>query len=471
MTFFFILYLLKSLVTFTSLYQDAPKPLAFPGAEGFGKYASGGRGGMVYIVTNLNDSGLGSLRWAVEAKGPRTVVFEVSGNIKLKSRLNVGDGNLTIAGQTAPGDGITLQDYPFRIIGKSNVIIRFLRFRLGDLGNEEGDAFEARSGCNNLIIDHCSFSWGLDETCSVYGVSNSTIQNSIISEGLNDVSKFGKDFQHSYGGIIGGNNISFFQNLMCHFKIRMPSISRGSNILDIRNNVFYNWEFRATNNGAQAKTNLVSNFYKPGPASFARPKNQLIDQAFLWPSATDGDISSYGFFFLEGNYLEGRQDLDKDQWKGVRLENSEKTKLYLDLLKNEDEDDKLVSFHIPIGVYSKTLTSQESYTNVLLNSGSSLARDQIDIRIVDEVKSGKTTFSGSKNGLSGIIDSQNDVGGWPILKSLPPPVDTDRDGMPDDWELAKGLNPNRRDDRLNDLDKEYTNLEVYLNSLVEHIIK
>ncbi|MCF1750124.1 pectate lyase family protein [Mariniradius sediminis] len=451
--------------------KNEPRQIAFPGAEGFGKYASGGRGGMVYIVTNLDDSGPGSLRWAVEAKGPRTVVFEVSGNIELKSRLNVGDGNLTIAGQSAPGDGITIQNYPFRIIGKSNIIIRFLRFRLGDLGDEIGDAFEARSGCDNLIIDHCSFSWGLDETCSVYDVSNTTVQNCIISEGINDATKYGKDFPHSYGGIVGGRNVSFFMNLMCHFIIRMPSIAKESSILDIRNNVFYNWEFRATNNGAKAKANLVGNYYKPGPATKARPKNQLVDRAFLWPTSLEKNDSAYGTFYLQENYLEGREDLLANQWLGVRLENSEKTKLLLELVKNKDNEAKEVQFKIEEGLYVKKYSAKECFSEVLMNSGSSSSRDQVDKRIISEVFSGTNTYTGSKSGLKGIIDSQQDVGGWPTLKSLPAPIDTDRDGMPDAWEIEKGLNPERRDDRFYDLDPNYTNLEVYLNSLVAHIME
>lgn len=441
--------------------------LAFPGAEGFGKYASGGRGGLVYIVTNLNDSGPGSLRWALEAKGPRTVVFEVSGNIELKSRLNVQDGNLTIAGQTAPGDGITIRNYPVRIINKSNIIIRFIRFRLGDKGNEEGDAFEARSETENLIIDHCSFSWGTDETCSIYNVSNVTIQNSIISEGLNDASRFQKSFPHSYGGLFGGKNVSFLKNLMAHFHIRMPSITTGSDILDIRNCVFYNWEFRATNNGAKAKANLIGNYYKPGPATKARPIKELISENFLWATSLEKDPTTYGKFHLEGNVLEGSPEIYQNQWLGVRLENSENTNRYLKFCENQDSSGYPFPFSINSDIYSKTLSASEALIEVLRLAGANMVRDAIDDRLIEEVRNGTATFKGSKTGLFGIIDSQADVGGWPVLRALPPPQDTDRDGMPDVWEYLKGLNPERRDDRFFDLDSSYTNLEVYLNSLVE----
>ncbi|MCH6236798.1 pectate lyase family protein [Cognataquiflexum rubidum] len=403
----------------------------------------------------------------MEAKGPRTVVFEVSGNIELKTRLNVQDGDLTIAGQTAPGDGITIRNYPVRIMAKSNIIIRYLRFRLGDQGNEEADAFEARSGTSNLIIDHCSFSWGTDETCSIYGVSNVTIQNSIISEGLNDASRFSKAFPHSFGSLLGGKNVSFLKNLMAHFHIRMPSITTGSDILDIRNCVFYNWEFRATNNGANSKANLIENYYKPGPATKARPSKELIDKNFLWATSLEKNPATYGKFYLEGNILEGRPEINQNQWLGARLENSENTNKYLKLCENQDSTGKPIAFPIKDDIYSHTLSASETFKEVLKQAGANLVRDAVDERLIEEVRNGTATFKGSKTGLFGIIDSQADVGGWPVLQSLPAPKDTDRDGMPDAWEIEQGLNPERRDDRLYDLDPNHTNLEIYLNSLVE----
>lgn len=434
--------------------------LAFPGAEGFGKYATGGRGGIVYIVTNLNDSGLGSLRWAVEAKGPRTIVFEVSGNIALKSRLNVGDGNLTIAGQTAPGEGITIQNFPLRIVNKENIIIRFLRFRLGDLSLQENDAFEARGG-SNLIIDHCSFSWGLDETCSVYDVANTTVQNCIISEGLN--SSIHSKGPHAYGSIFGGKNVSFYRNLMAHFVIRMPSISTNSNLADLRNNIFYNWQARPVNNGSNCTANLYQNYFKPGPASLQSGNH--VPKNFLWPTGPE-----YGKFYLEGNKLIGRPEIDSDQWTGVRLENSKNTELYLEDCKNKDDYGILIPFPIPPKLYSEQLTADQAYYQVLKGSGASLFRDSVDSRVIYETSTGTNTYKGSKSGLLGIIDSQNDVGGWPIIKNLPASKDTDRDGMPDEWEVKMGLDPERRSDRLYDLNPDFTNLEVYLNSLVAHII-
>lgn len=463
---FIIWSLFNQILNLQSIQKD-PIP-AFPGAEGFGKYTTGGRGGFVYIITNLNDSGPGSLRWAVEAQGPRTIVFEVSGTIELKSRLNVRDGNLTIAGQTAPGDGITLKNYPLRVIGKNNVIIRFIRVRLGDLTNLENEAFEAIKS-TNLIVDHCSFSWGTDETCSIYDVENVTIQNCIISEGLHD--SIHEKGPHGFGSLLGGKNVSFYRNFVVHFWSRMPSrtsMGTKNGIVDIRENVFYNWGFRATDNGANSTTNLYSNYYKPGPATFATSNAITLTKRFLNPTMSRNDPSTYGKFYLEGNYLP-TIDLSEDQWLGVRLENSGNQEIYLENCKNKDENGDISPFEIPMGLYSRNVNAQEAYKQVLKNVGASLVRDPVDERLINEVKTGKVTYKGSNTGLPGIIDSQDDVGGWPKLISLPVTKDTDRDGIPDAWEVTKGLDPERRDDSFYDLDSKYTNLEVYLNSLVEHI--
>ncbi|MCL6260786.1 Ig-like domain-containing protein [Aquiflexum sp. TKW24L] len=454
----FLLFCSQPIVLYS---QSTP---AFPGASGFGKYTTGGRGGKVFIVTNLNDSGQGSLREAVEASGTRTAVFEVSGNIHLKSRLNVGSGNLTIAGQTAPGDGITLQNYPFRIMNKSNIIIRFIRFRLGDLAGEPEDSFEVREGSNNFIIDHCSFSWGIDETCSIYDIKKATLQYCLISEGLN--SSVHSKGNHGYGSLIGGEDFSLYQNLWSNFLIRNPAITTvGLNgVIDIRNNVIYNWGQRSTDNGSLSSVNMYDNYYKPGPASFQRGGQTPLN--FLWPT---GDPGTYGKFYLEGNQLVGRPEVKDNQWIGVRLENAEATKLYLESCKNKDSNGKLVPFPIPTGLYTRSLSSEEGYDAVLNHAGASLFRDAVDKRLVEEVRTGTVTFKGSKTGIPGIIDSQKDVGGWPVLKSTTAPKDTDRDGMPDAWEVENGLNPNLADNNGYNLSSSYTNIEVYINSLVKHI--
>jgi hypothetical protein len=380
----------------------------------------------------------------------------------------VGDGNLTLAGQTAPGEGITIQGFPFRIINKENIIIRYLRFRLGDLSGVVNDAFEAIGG-KNLIIDHCSFSWGTDETISVYDFEDATIQNCLISEGLNN--SIHEKGLHGYGSLLGGNRISFYRNLMAHFTIRNPSLtSMGTRngIIDIRNNIVYNWSERTTNNGSNTTTNLINNLFKPGPGTL-NSGGHVVNN-FLWPTASSGNPGRYGKFFLIGNKLIGRPEIDTNQWLGVRLENSKNTELYLEECKNKDENGILIPFPIPQNLYSNSLTADQAYQQVQKSVGASLFRDSVDSRIIHETITGTYTYKGSKSGLMGIIDSQNDVGGWPKLKNLPALKDTDRDGMPDEWEIKMGLDPEKRSDRFYDLDPDFTNLEVYINGLVAHII-
>jgi hypothetical protein len=448
---------------------DSTKVLAFPGAEGFGKYASGGRRGLVYIVTNLNDSGLGSLRWALTAKEPRIIVFEVSGTIELKSPVMVRNHNLTIAGQTAPGDGITIANYQIDFVNMKNVIVRYIRFRPGDVsGREIAAAYGVYM--DNAIFDHCSFSWSPDEITSFYGVRNFTLQWSITSEALNNsIHSKGK---HGYGAITGGKNVSWHHNLFAHTTQRMvmfdhPGLYRNEQeiqdwrgVTDFRNNVIYNWQNRASSNGAAGTFNLVNNYYKKGPAATGDRVDFILN-----PQRTGQGLTfTYGKFFVQGNILEGNSAVNADNWAGVRLENPP--------LHNEFIGQVRVNtpFSVPADIYGFQESAQESYGKVLDFAGASLSRDAVDRRVVDETRKGTFTFKGSKGSMGGIIDSQTDVGGWPELKSLPAPKDTDRDGMPDDWEIRMGLNPERRDDRLYDLDPNYTNLEVYFNSLVAHLM-
>ncbi|MCH6236486.1 LamG-like jellyroll fold domain-containing protein [Cognataquiflexum rubidum] len=444
------------------------KTVAFPGAEGFGKFASGGRGGQILKVTNLNDSGPGSLREAIDMRGPRIIVFEVSGTISLRSDLIVRSGDLTIAGQTAPGDGITLRNYPFVIKDADNIIVRFIRSRLGDTSGVDGDAIEVNR-VKNLIIDHCSFSWGIDETCSIYSGENATLQNSIISEGLNK-STVHLTGDHAFGSLLGGKNFSMFNNLMAHFVLRVPSITTGSETFDLRNNVIYNWEKRPSNNAVSAKANFYNNYFKPGPATKARPSNELADQNFFWATSSNGDPNTYGKFYLEGNVVVGRSLINTNQWSGVRLETSDLTTKYLERLKNKNQNGDLVPFPIPEGLYSKTRSADAAFDFVLDFVGASLSRDAVDTRIVQETRNGNFTHKGSRTGLLGIIDSQSNVGGWPSLKTLPAPTDTDGDGMPDAWESAQGLNPSTADDKGFDLSPYYTNIEIYINSLVQELL-
>ncbi|MCR9016483.1 pectate lyase family protein [Aquiflexum gelatinilyticum] len=452
-----------------SYNMDSTKTLSFPGAEGFGKFTKGGRGGLVFIVTNLNDSGPGSLRWALEAKGPRIIVFEVSGTIYLESSINVRNPNVTIAGQSAPGEGITVANYWLNFANMHNIIVRFIRFRPGDVSGEENQAAYGIY-MENAIFDHCTFSWSTDEIATFYKVKNFTMQWSIISEALNNsVHSKGK---HGYGSITGGKNVSWHHNLIAHATERMTmfdhtglyksvqEIQDWRGISDFRNNVIYNWQSRASSNGAEGSFNLINNYYKKGPASEGNRVDFILN-----PQRTgNGSTYSYGKFYVDGNILEGNEKITQDNWSGVRLEN---TPLHNEFFRKVKVSEP---FYIPNGIYSFKETARESYEKVLSFAGASLHRDQVDKRIIHETKSGTHTFLGSKGSEGGIIDSQIDVGGWPELKSLPPLQDSDRDGMPNIWEVKMGLNPEKGDARFFDLDPNYTNIEVYLNSLVNHLM-
>ncbi|MBL6446702.1 pectate lyase [Fulvivirga sp. 29W222] len=413
--------------------------LAFPGAEGFGKYTTGGRGGRILIVTNLNDSGPGSLREAIEAKGPRIITFAVSGNISLDSVLPVDNGDITIAGQSAQGDGICVKNYPVRV-SADNVIIRYMRFRLGDEKHVEDDAFKGR-GTKNVIVDHCSISWSTDECASFYRNSDFTMQWCIISESLsNSVHKKGA---HGYGGIWGGEKATFHHNLLAHHSSRNPRFSGSSTtpnspgeLTDFRNNVIYNWGYNSVYGGEKGSYNMVNNYYKPGPATKHTIKERIVN-----PS------EPYGKFFVHGNYVEGSEQVTYNNWAGgIQCENPESTKVE-------------VPFEtIPIAMQ----TAEEAYETVLSQAGASHCRDAVDKRIVEEVRKGTAGIS------NGIIDSQKDVGGWPELKAKKAPGDTDKDGMPDKWEAKQGLNPEDGHDATEySLDKSYTNIEVYLNQIVK----
>lgn len=426
-------------------FQLSPhaQTLAFPGAEGFGRLTSGGRGGLVVEVTNLNDAGSGSLRAAIECDQPRTVVFRTSGTIALESELIIEHGHITIAGQTAPGDGICLKNYPL-IISGDNVIIRYLRIRPGDEKKFEGDAISC-IGHRNIIIDHCSFSWGIDEVASVYDNENCTVQWCIISESLNR--SYHHKGDHGYGGIWGGKGASFHHNLLAHHSSRSPrfhgSRTHGqprSEIVDFQNNVIYNWGANSSYGGEGGSYNLVANYYKAGPAT--KRQNRIVEP---W----DGT----GRWYVADNYVAGFPIITKDNWAG-----GVQGKFW-----------KKVRIASPVAVPAIVRQpAEQAYQLVLENAGAVLPkRDAVDARIIEEVKTGSATFGGSWGQGSGIIDSQRQVGGWPELKTANVPIDTDHDGMPDDWELAHGLDPRDPDDRnLTRKGAGDTNLEAYLNHLV-----
>lgn len=446
---------------------------AFPGAEGAGKNTTGGRGGKIIKVTNLNDSGTGSLRAAVESSGPRIVIFEVSGNIKLKSSLKIRNGDITIAGQSAPGDGICLQDYDM-YINTNNVIVRYMRFRLGDTYalTTENDAFGGRD-CQNVIIDHCSMSWSIDETGSFYHNKNFTMQWCIISESMNDSGH--PKGKHGYGGIWGGSPASFHHNLLADHASRNPrfdgglrySAGSGTGIgqfgvdqVDYRNNVIYNWSSNSAYGGENGHYNIVNNYYKAGPATPSSIKNRIMevykDDASGASNPSDYGLG-YGSFYIDGNYVDGNSAITANNWSGGV---NYKGGLSASMVKSET----------PFSSEAITQqTAESAYNSVLLYSGASLKRDAVDTRVIADVKAGTATFSGSKTGLPGIIDTQKDVGGWPLLAQTTPPVDTDGDGMPDDWEIANKLDPKTANANGRDLSTGYDNIEVYLNSLVKSI--
>ncbi|MBL0740980.1 pectate lyase [Chryseolinea sp. Jin1] len=416
--------------------------LAFPGAEGFGKHTTGGRGGKVYVVSNLNDSGAGSFREAVAASGARTILFAVSGNIKLKSPLRIEHGNVTIAGQSAPGDGICIQDFPVTIHA-DNVVVRFMRFRLGDLAKLEADAFGGNDGNADIIIDHCSISWATDECASFYRNKNFTLQWCIISESLNHSVHAKGD--HGYGGIWGGEGATFHHNLVVSHTSRLPRFSGSATTpntpnerVDFRNNVVCNWADNNVYGGEKGHYNMVNNYFKPGPAT---------------PQKKHWFVNPYlpcGSFYVDGNVFEGDAHRSAQNWDGVHTE-------YPDSVRATQP------FHV---VTIATQRAEDAFAAVLTFSGASLHRDAADTRIVEAVRSGKFPFGKNNNG---IIDSQADVGGWPVLLSTKTPPDANGNHLPDAWEQTQHLNAhNASDATALSTQMHYTPLEQYLNHLVKN---
>lgn len=422
---------------------DSPidKVPAFPGAEGYGKYTIGGRGGKVYVVTNLSNRGPGSLRAAVDASGSRTVVFAVSGNIMLTEPLNISNPYITIAGQTAPGDGITVAGAPVNI-STDQVIIRYVRFRLGDYHNYEADAIGGR-GISDIILDHISASWSTDETVSFYVTNNLTVQWSFITESLRgSVHVKGN---HGYGGIWGGAS-SYHHNLMAHHSSRNPRFD-GERLLsdpavDMRNNVIYNWGFNSAYGGEGGNHNIIANYYRPGPATGKGSVNHRIVE-----------VSNGGKWYVADNYVYSYPKISADNWAGgvqPRIDRIADIKQHTE-------------FPVP---YVITHTAEEAYELVLADAGCTLPRrDHIDQRIVEEVRTGTAAYGGAVTGLhSGIIDSQEDVGGLPFLRGFSAPLDSDQDGIPDWWAIKYGYDPEGGIDPSGDIDGDcYTNFEEYLN--------
>ncbi len=455
---------------------------AFPGAEGGGMFTAGGRGGKVIHVTNLNDKGTGSLRAAIEEKGPRTVVFDVAGIIELQSPLKIQNGSLTIAGQTAPGDGICLKNYTLHIQA-GDVIIRFIRCRMGDEKKTEDDAMNLNAGSDNVrnvMVDHCSLSWSTDECASFYGVTNFSLQWCILSESLrNSIHDKGK---HGYGGLWGGENATYHHNLLAHHDSRNPrldhdylSLLKGP--VGVYNNVIYNWGDNSTYGGESAnetgeyrRYNVVNNYYKPGPAT-ASGKVRFLDP---WTGACSNCTKKTGcstivpgHFYMDGNVMDGKDNLTADNWAGTTASAS--------VISSIRAQERFTYAAQPafLGLHA----ARDAFGAVTGFAGASLRRDFVDERIARETQDGTYTYEGSKGSSKGFVDTQGDVGGWPSYGASQAETaamkDSDGDGIPDLIEDAWGLDKTlAADGNAMSLDKHgrYTNLEMYLHYLVREIV-
>jgi pectate lyase len=438
-------------------------PIAFPGAEGFGKYATGGRGGKVVIVTNLRDNGEGSLRNALNIREAAIVVFALSGTIHLESPLKIYS-NTTIAGQSAPGDGICLADQPVVLSG-DNIIVRYLRFRMGDKYQDKGmingagsdDAFGGIRR-KNIIIDHCSLSWSTDEVFSVYAGDSTTLQWNLISEPLNYSYHFetgDKDFEHhGFGGIWGGVHASFHHNLFAHCNNRTPRFNgirhTSEENCDYRNNVIYNWGGNNVYAGEGGTYNIINNYYKSGPDTRPGVKSRVANPY-------KGKDYPVGKWYINGNYMDGNTDVTLDNWKGVVINEGTAADL-----KAARLDQPFIAINI------RTQAAYDAYLDVLQSAGASYKRDTLDTRIINDVKNRTGGLIDVQGGFPHGTPYEKTTLAWPFLNSLSAPADTDKDGMPDEWEKNNGLDANDAADASQvKLHAYYSNIELYLNGLLK----
>ena len=472
----------------TVVFAEEKTP-AFPGAEGFGRYVTGGRGGNVYHVTSLADDGSeGTLRWALGKSGVKTIVFDVSGTIHLQSSLDISIGNVTIAGQTAPGDGICVADYPVSIKA-NNVIVRYMRFRLGNknvLANG-ADGWDGFGGFDqqDWIIDHCSVSWSIDECLSVLGNKNTTVQWCLVAQSL--VNSGHSKGAHGYGGNWGGSGASFHHNLIAHHGSRTPRLgprptTQLDERMDMRNNVIYNFGGNGCYGGEGMNVNIVNNYYKPGPGSPTDKKGYRIAGIGIRTNAYVNTYPAYapalhlwGKYYVTGNYNSKYTQLNQDNWTYGIINQIDASGCDGTFTQETKDSIKLAE---PIDyILTTTHSAADAYDRVLDFAGASLHRDSFDELMVSDTRNGKATYTGS--GLSkGFVNSQDDNkpadadaswSAWPTLASKEAPKDTDGDGMPDEWELANALDPTNPNDGKTIGADGYSNLENYLNSLVADI--
>lgn len=520
-----------SLISISTMAQ-AP---AFPGAEGHGRFVTGGRGGKIYHVTNLNDSGTGSFREAVKS-GKRIIVFDVAGVIALKSDLKIAD-NITILGQTAPSPGITLRYYTVQ--PGSNNIIRFIRIRRGQEKNiNDGADASWQRNKTGIIFDHCSFSWSIDEVASFYDNNNFTMQWCTVAESLTNPGH--SKGAHGYGGIWGGKLASFHHNFVAHLMNRGPRFNgarygwtgytnnkeystykwqntvQAENV-DFRNCVMYNAQGTCYGGPGGGQINIVNNYYKAGPShslkgttlnglkvDVSKGKERGSQDRITLVTLSTKDNSDKNHpelydmtsrYYINGNTTEttkGQKTENKD-WKGISYDKSipslngeyyspDAKNFYGDAVAHTTISGKScvkikMDNPAPTGEVT-THSAAEAYEKVLAYAGASLYRDEIDARYMEEARTGTATYKGSITNSPGIIDKVSDVKGYTETNfgtgTRPASFDTDKDGIPDEWEKANGLNPNNASDALTcslDAKGYYTNIEVYANSLVENIMK
>lgn len=479
---------------------------AFPGAEGGGMYTFGGRGGKVLTVTNLNDDGPGSFRWACEQGGARIVVFNVSGIIRLKSPIYVRAPYITIAGQTAPGDGVIIAGESFQV-DTHDVIVRHMRFRRGETKVTYREDSFGGNPVGNIMIDHCSCEWGLDENISFYRhmfdlndgkakrktpTVNVTIQNTISAKALDT-------WNHAFGSTIGGENTTFMRNLWADNTGRNPSIG-WAGVFNFVNNVVYNWVHRTADGGEfKSMFNFINNYYKPGPLT---PKESLVGHRIIKAeSRSEGlfPFKQFGRVFANGNIIEGYPEITKDNWNGgiqVDDHNAEIDETVKALMRSSEP------FSMP---FITIMDTRGAFQWVLNYAGATIpCRDIVDQRICEEVRTGKAYYvedyekkekdnpygdmwglhkrSQNEEGLfkyrrlskdsykDGIITDPRQMGGYPEYSKWEPWKDTDGDGMPDEWEIENGLNPNDPSDAVKDCTGDgYTNIEKYINDIPTNV--